>query len=256
MSVRAKKHLGQHFLWDKNIAIKIVEAFKKAPTSRVLEIGPGKGVLTGYLLDYFDDRLYAVEIDEESAEYLLKNYPEIEKYLLRKDFLKLDLEAYFPGEISIIGNFPYNISSQIFFRILENRNKVPFVVGMLQKEVAERLASKPGTKAYGILSVFLQAYYDIKILFQVGPSSFTPPPKVKSSVISLRRNEIQELDCNEKLFFTIVKQSFNQRRKIIRNSLKSFLLNLEVEDERFQKRPEQLSVNDFVELTNLITSAK
>jgi 16S rRNA (adenine1518-N6/adenine1519-N6)-dimethyltransferase len=236
--------------------MKIVEAFKEAPTSKVLEIGPGKGVLTRYLLDHFDDRLYAVEIDEESADYLLKNYPELEKYLIRKDFLRLDMEAYFPGEISIIGNFPYNISSQIFFRILGNRNKVPFVVGMVQKEVADRLASKPGTKAYGILSVLLQAYYDIEILFRVGPSSFTPPPKVNSSVICLRRNKTEELDCDEKLFSTIVKQSFNQRRKIIRNSLKSFLLNLDVEDERFQKRPEQLSVNDFVELTNLIASAK
>ena len=256
MTVRPKKHLGQHFLWDKNIAQKIVDSFKPAPSDRVLEIGPGKGILTSYLLEYFDDRLYAVEIDKESASYLLKEYPELEKYLIEKDFLKLDLDAYFKRDVSIIGNFPYNISSQIFFKILENRNKVPFVVGMVQKEVADRLVASPGTKTYGILSVLLQAYYEIDIIFQVGPKSFSPPPKVNSAVIRFKRNEVQSLVCDEKMFFSIVKQSFNQRRKIIRNSLKSFLLNLNAKDERFQKRPEQLSVHDFVELTKIVTSNK
>jgi 16S rRNA (adenine1518-N6/adenine1519-N6)-dimethyltransferase len=256
MTVRAKKHLGQHFLWDKNIARKIVEAFKPAPSGKVLEIGPGKGILTGYLLEHFDDRLYAVEIDAESAVYLKKEYPELEKYLIEKDFLKLDLEAYLQGNFSIIGNFPYNISSQIFFKILENRNKIPFVVGMVQKEVAERIAASPGSKTYGILSVLLQAYYDLRILFHVGPRSFSPPPKVNSSVVRMERNNLKELNCDEKLFFQIVKQAFNQRRKIIKNSLKSFLLNLNSEDERFQKRPEQLSVADFVDLTRIISKNK
>ena len=254
MSVKPKKHLGQHFLWDKNIAQKIVEAFKPAPSDKVLEIGPGKGVLTEYLLEYFEERLYAVEIDKESAEYLLVEYPELEKFLIEKDFLKLDMEAYFSGDVSIIGNFPYNISSQIFFKILEYRNKIPFVIGMIQKEVADRIVAPPGSKTYGILSVLLQAYYNLDILFPVGPKSFTPPPKVNSAVIRLQRNETQALDCNEKLFFSVVKQSFNQRRKIIKNSLKSFLLNLETENEILQKRPEQLSVDDFVEITRLITS--
>lgn len=256
MNVRPKKHLGQHFLWDKNIARKIVEAFKEASSEKVLEIGPGKGVLTDYLIEYFGNKLYAVEIDKESTEYLLKEYPDLEKYLIEEDFLKLDLEKQVPGKTSIIGNFPYNISSQIFFKILKNRNTVPFVVGMVQKEVAERIAAPPGSKTYGILSVLLQAYYKVDILFQVGPKSFSPPPKVNSSVIRLKRNDVEKLDCDEKIFFSIVKQSFNQRRKIIRNSLKSFLLNLETEDERLQKRPEQLSVADFVELTRLISLAK
>lgn len=254
MSVKPKKHLGQHFLWDKNIAQKIVEAFKTAPTQKVLEVGPGKGVLSQYLLPFFGSSFYAVEIDEESSRYLLQEYPELENHLMEEDFIQMNFSSFSSQPFSIIGNFPYNISSQIFFKIFDNKDLIPFVVGMVQKEVAERISAKPGNKIYGILSVLLQAYYDVKLLFKVGPGSFQPPPKVNSAVIELKRNNVKELGCDEKLFFRIVKQSFNQRRKIIRNSLKSFLLNLDVEDERLQKRPEQLSVRDFVELTNKIST--
>jgi 16S rRNA (adenine1518-N6/adenine1519-N6)-dimethyltransferase len=253
MSVRPKKHLGQHFLWDKNIAQKIVQAFKSSSTQKVLEVGPGKGVLSQYLLPHFGNQFYAVEIDEESARYLLKEYPELGNHLIEEDFIKMKFTSFTLEPFSIIGNFPYNISSQIFFKILDNKDQVPFVIGMVQKEVAERISAKPGSKTYGILSVLLQAYYDVKMLFKVGPGSFQPPPKVNSAVVELKRNNVKKLGCDEKLFFRIVKQSFNQRRKIIRNSLKSFLLNLEVEDNRLQKRPEQLSVQDFVDLSNLIT---
>jgi len=256
MSVRPKKHLGQHFLWDKNIARKIVESFREAPTQHILEVGPGKGILTQYLLEHFGNRLYAVELDQESGRYLLEEYPELQDYLIQQDFLAMDFSRYFTGSFSVIGNFPYNISSQIFFRLLEYRNSIPFLVGMVQKEVAERIASPPGSKKYGKLSVLLQAYYEVKVLFQVGPGSFQPPPRVNSSVVRLRRNETRKLECDEKVFFQVVKQSFNQRRKIIRNSLKSFLLNLNVEDERFDKRPEQLGVQDFVEITGKLTSGQ
>lgn len=255
MSVRPKKNLGQHFLWDQNIAQKIVEAFKQAPTSQVLEVGPGKGILTRYLLEHFGNRLYAVELDRESGRYLLEHYPRLKEYLIEKDFLSMDFSRYFSGSFSLVGNFPYNISSQIFFRLLEYRNTIPFLVGMVQKEVALRIASPPGSKSYGILSVLLQAYYDVNILFHVGPGSFQPPPRVNSSVVELRRNSVQHLPCNEKLFFRVVKQSFNQRRKMLRNSLKSFLLNLNIDDERFDKRPEQLEVDDFVEITSQLSTA-
>ena len=254
MSVRPKKHLGQHFLWDKNIARKIVDAFRDAPSEQVLEVGPGKGVLTQYLLEHFGERLYAVEIDKESGKYLLEEYPELKDYLIQEDFLNMDFSAWFSASFDVIGNFPYNISSQIFFRLLEYRERIPFLVGMVQKEVAERIAAPPGSKTYGKLSVLLQAYYEVKLLFHVGPQSFTPPPRVTSSVIRLRRNQTRKLDCDEKLFFQVVKQSFNQRRKILRNSLKSFLVNLDIEDERFGKRPEQLSVKDFVEITDKLGS--
>jgi len=254
MSVRPKKHLGQHFLWDKNIARKIVEAFRAAPTQQVLEVGPGKGILTQYLLEHYGRRLYAVELDRESGRYLLEEYPELKDYLVQQDFLTMDFSRYFTGSFSVIGNFPYNISSQIFFRLLEYRNTIPFLVGMVQKEVAERIASPPGSKKYGKLSVLLQAYYEVQVLFHVGPGSFQPPPRVQSSVIRLQRNDTHELACDEKIFSRVVKQSFNQRRKIMRNSLKSFLLNLNIEDERLNKRPEQLSVKDFVEITGKLTS--
>ena len=252
MPVRPKKHLGQHFLWDKNIAQKIVSAFKNAPTNIVLEVGPGKGVLTQYLLQHFSNNFFAVEIDAESTHYLLEKYPELKDYLIEEDFLKMDFKSFTDKPFSIIGNFPYNITSQIFFKILDNRDQISFVIGMVQKEVAERISAKPGSKTYGILSVFLQAYFEVKMLFKVGPGSFQPPPKVNSAVIELKRNHIQHLACDEKLFFQIVKQSFNQRRKIIKNSLKSFLLNLGHEDYRFEKRPEQLSIQDFIELANMI----
>ncbi|MFO8235512.1 MAG: 16S rRNA (adenine(1518)-N(6)/adenine(1519)-N(6))-dimethyltransferase RsmA [Bacteroidales bacterium] len=254
MTVKPKRHFGQHFLWDKNIARKIVNYFKnETPVSEVLEIGPGKGVLTDLLMEYFHQRLYAVEIDEESVSYLSKEYPDLDKHLIERDFLKMDLDKYFKEDVSIIGNFPYNISSQIFFKILEYRHKIPFVVGMLQKEVAERIAASPERKTYGILSVLLQAYYKVEILFHVGPKSFVPPPRINSSVVCLKRNNIKALDCDEGMFFRIVKQGFNQRRKILRNSLKSFLLNLESENVLLQKRPEQLSVDDFVELARLLS---
>ncbi len=252
MSVRPKKYLGQHFLWDQNIARKIVEVIKQSPTRKILEVGPGKGVLTKLLLPVFGDDFLAVEIDQESVQYLKEQYPEFTSRLIEYDFLHLDVSRYFQESFSVVGNFPYNISSQIFFKILKNKEKIPFVVGMIQKEVAQRISSPPGSKTYGILSVLLQAYYQIKIEFHVGQNSFQPPPKVKSSVISLRRNNIKRLDCNEALFFRIVKESFNQRRKILRNSLKSFLLNLDIEDTRFGQRPEQLSVADFVEITKKI----
>jgi 16S rRNA (adenine1518-N6/adenine1519-N6)-dimethyltransferase len=255
MSVRAKKNLGQHFLWDKNIARKIVDAFLETPASGVLEVGPGKGILTGYLLEHFGLQFYAVEIDKESIEYLNKVFPGIQEQLIRDDFLKMDLDRYFREPFSLIGNFPYNISSQIFFKVLENRNKIPVVLGMVQKEVAERIASPPGSKVYGKLSVLLQAFYDVKILFKVKPHSFQPPPKVNSSVILLKRYENWSLNCDENLFFQIVKQSFNQRRKILSNSLKTFLLNLNIGDERLKKRPEQLTVDDFVELTKKFSKA-
>lgn len=252
MSVRPKKHLGQHFLWDKNIAGKIVESFKDAPSEKVLEVGPGKGVLTRYLLEQFGEKLYAVEIDEESARYLLEEYPQLKDYLIREDFLSMDISRYLEGTFDVIGNFPYNITSQIFFRLLEYRERIHLLVGMVQKEVADRIASKAGSRTYGKLSVLLQAFYRVKVLFQVGPQSFVPPPKVNSAVVRLERNDTRQLGCDEKLFFQVVKQSFNQRRKILRNSLKSFLLNLNVGDERFRKRPEQLTVEDFVEITGII----
>ncbi|MGM0530729.1 MAG: 16S rRNA (adenine(1518)-N(6)/adenine(1519)-N(6))-dimethyltransferase RsmA [Bacteroidota bacterium] len=254
MSIKPKKNLGQHFLWDKNIARKIVEIFREeASTSIVLEVGPGKGVLTDFLLEYFGDQLYAVEIDQESVDYLLKIYSELGDRLIRQDFLKMNLKDYFTQPISLIGNFPYNISSQILFKVLEHRNSIPFVIGMLQKEVADRIVSSPGSKIYGKLSVLLQAFYNIKILFPVSSHSFTPPPKVKSAVIRLKRNETWRLACNEEMFFRVVKESFNQRRKILGNSLKPFLLNLDVKDERFRKRPEQLDVKDFVEITEKLS---
>lgn len=252
MAVRPKKHLGQHFLWDKNIARKITEAFRDAPTQQVLEVGPGKGILTQYLLEHFGNRLYAVELDRESATYLLEEYPGLKDFLIRQDFLAMDFSRYFSGPFSVIGNFPYNISSQIFFRVLEHRNTIPFVLGMVQREVAERIASPPGSKKYGKLSVLLQAFYEVQLLFHVGPGAFQPPPRVNSSVIRLSRNDTRELACDERLFFQVVRQSFNQRRKIMRNSLKSFLLHLNVEDERLNKRPEQLGVKDFVEITGKI----
>ena len=254
MSVRPKKNLGQHFLWDKNIARKIVEAFRKETvTSIVLELGPGKGVLTDLLLEHFGDQLYAVEIDRESVDYLLKVHPELGERLIRQDFLKMNLREYFTPPVSLIGNFPYNISSQILFKVLEHRNNIPLIMGMLQKEVADRIVAPPGSKTYGKLSVLLQAFYSTNILFPVSSQSFTPPPKVRSAVIRLKRNETRRLECDEDLFFRVVKESFNQRRKILGNSLKPFLLNLSVNDERFRKRPEQLDVKDFVEITRKLS---
>ena len=246
--VKPKKSLGQHFLIDLNIARKIVDSLE-SEVRQVLEIGPGTGVLTRFLLQKPGIDLQVVEIDRESVEYLRTNFPELQN-IRNEDFLKADVGNIFEGSFCVIGNFPYNISSQIFFKILSVRNKVPQVVGMVQKEVAERIASKHGSKSYGILSVLLQAFYDIKYLFTVPEHVFLPPPKVKSAVIRLKRNSTEVLPCNETLFTEIVKTAFNQRRKMLRNSIKSISDNVSVEFA--EKRPEQLSVNDFIELAKSV----
>ncbi len=252
-NVKAKKHLGQHFLTDEKIAQRIVDSLTHFDTN-VLEIGPGMGVLTKYLIEKEDINLQVIELDQESVVYLETNFPSLQGHITSGDFLKLDLNKLCDSSFSIIGNFPYNISSQIFFKVLEYRDKIPEVVGMLQKEVAERLAAPPGSKTYGILSVFLQAYYNVEYLFTVPEHVFNPPPKVKSGVIRVLRNETKELDCNEKLFFRVVKAGFNQRRKTLSNSLKVIPFNRENISgmEVFSKRPEQLSVQEFVDLTKFI----
>jgi len=249
--VRPKKHLGQHFLKDKNIAAKIVDGLTLHRDYRqVLEIGPGTGVLTQFLVQ--DERFTTsvIELDSESVAYLQEHYPLLKPRILFKDFLKTDLESLVQTPFAIIGNFPYNISSQIFFKILDIKNEVPEVVCMLQKEVADRLKSGPGSKTYGILSVLLQAYYDIDYLFTVEPGVFNPPPKVRSGVIRLRRNATEALACDEKLFRRVVKQSFQTRRKTLRNALKPLNLPETIRQlNTLDLRAEQLSVNDFVELT-------
>lgn len=258
--VRAKKHLGQHFLTDLNIARGIAEALTASSESvpSVLEVGPGMGVLTQFLLPVYGDRLTVAEIDGESVVYLRAHYPELN--IVEGDFLQMDLAALYPEGVNIIGNFPYNISSQIFFKVLDYKDLVPEVVGMIQKEVAVRLAAAPGGKEYGILSVLLQAYYDIEYLFTVPPGVFNPPPKVQSAVIRIRRNNVSSLDCDEVLFKRIVKATFNQRRKTVRNSLGSAYPEVlravgegEVEAHPFfGLRPETLSVAQFVELTRWV----
>ncbi|HAH26107.1 MAG TPA: 16S rRNA (adenine(1518)-N(6)/adenine(1519)-N(6))-dimethyltransferase [Prolixibacteraceae bacterium] len=253
IAVRAKKNLGQHFLNDKDIAKNIVDSLQAVNVSKVLEIGPGMGVLTQYLLKKEAFVTYAVEIDRESVLYMNDHFPELKERIFTSDFLTMRLDQLFDEPFAIIGNFPYNISSQIFFRVLEYRDQIPEIVGMLQKEVAQRLANGPGSKAYGILSVFLQAYYNIEYLFTVNEDVFSPPPKVKSGVIRLTRNEKKKLDCDEKQFFGIVKMAFNQRRKTMRNSLKSRIISDELKaNPIFDKRPEQLGVAEFELLTRLI----
>ena len=249
--VRAKKHLGQHFLRDETVARNIVEGLTSTDIP-ILEIGPGTGVLTKYLVDKPD--FYAAELDTESVEYLRETYPQLSGKLLEGDVIKMDLSHHFEGKFSIIGNFPYNISSQIFFKVLENVAQVDEVVCMVQKEVAQRIAEPPGTKTYGILSVLLQAYYDIDYLFTVHEHVFDPPPRVKSAVIRLKRNQVESIDCDEKAFFRVVKTAFGQRRKTLRNSLKSMIAGREEisEMEIFNLRPERLSVEDFVGLTRLL----
>lgn len=249
--VRPKKSLGQHFLKDQNIARKIVESLDISGTIDVLEIGPGMGVLTQYLKNNPQIRLTLIEIDRESIEYLEHHFSKDDTRIITGDFLKLDIAPLFPGHFEVIGNFPYNISSQIFFRILEYRHQVTQVVGMIQKEVADRYCAGPGSKTYGILSVLLQAYYDIDYLFTVHENVFVPPPKVKSAVIKLHRNNRENLGCNEELFKLVVKAGFNQRRKVLRNSLKP--LGYYVPEQFAGMRAEQLSVDQFIELTrNLI----
>jgi 16S rRNA (adenine1518-N6/adenine1519-N6)-dimethyltransferase len=254
--VRPKKSLGQHFLTDQAVAQAIVASLRSR--GPVLEVGPGTGVLTQYLLQDPGIELKVVELDGESVRYLLEHYPKLAPNLYEADFLKLDLHKLFPDRFAIIGNFPYNISSQIFFKVLDYREQVPEVVCMIQKEVAERMAAEPGSKTYGILSVLMQAWYDIKYLFTVGEGAFLPPPKVKSAVIRLTRNERGSLDCDEELFKRVVKTTFNQRRKTIRNSLKpilSQLPQLPAYIPYLDARPEQLSVDEFVELTNSLRPA-
>ena len=282
--VRPKKALGQHFLTDLSVAQKIADALvvdsvggavpesgtvtigNIAAAMPVLEIGPGMGVLSQYLLGREDIDLRMIEIDRESVDYLLTHFPKAPGRLIERDFLKMDLKYFFPGTFAVIGNFPYNISSQIFFRIIDHKDSIPQVVCMIQKEVAERIAEQPGSKTYGILSVLLQAWYDIEYLFTVGEGAFNPPPKVKSAVIRLRRNSRTELGCDEKLFKTIVKTGFNQRRKTLRNSLKPLIADKAAREAWtpeqsaeflsnpvFELRPERLSVEDFIALTKLFS---
>ena len=251
--IKPKKSLGQHFLNDGGIAEKIVSSLKAEGIRHVIEVGPGMGALTPLLLQEqrFDTRF--VEIDADVAGYLKTQFPAVKEKLVMADFLRHPLEAYF-GDVplAVIGNFPYNISSQIFFKILDHRSQVKEVVGMLQKEVAERIAAPPGSKIYGITSVLLQAFYDIEYLFTVHEHVFSPPPEVKSGVVRLTRNRVETLPCNEVLFFRVVKTAFNQRRKMLGNSLKSLLPAGHAPDPVFSKRPEQLGVQEFIELTRLV----
>jgi 16S rRNA (adenine1518-N6/adenine1519-N6)-dimethyltransferase len=251
--VRAKKNLGQHFLKDEAIARRIAESLDGFPTLPVLEVGPGTGMLTRHLLEQERD-LTVVEIDSESVAYLKEHYPSLEGRILEQDFLRMNLPALYNESFCLIGNYPYNISSQIFFKLLDNRESIPCCTGMIQKEVAERMTASPGSKSYGILSVLLQTWYDIEYLFTVNEQAFIPPPKVKSAVVRLTRNRRKQLDCNEKLFKTVVKTSFNQRRKMLRNSIKSLLSEEHPlpGDPMLTKRPEQLSIEQFEHLTNLL----
>lgn len=251
--VKAKKHLGQHFLTDLNIAQKIVNALPQDDLA-ILEIGPGTGVLTQYLIE--KEHFTAFDIDQESIDFLKEKYPQYAHKVQFQDFLEADLTPFASkGKFKVVGNFPYNISTQIMFRVLEHRHDITALVGMFQKEVAQRIAEKPGSKAYGILSVLLQAFYKIEYLFTVSEHVFNPPPKVKSAVIRLTRNTTVALNCNEELFFKVVKASFNQRRKTVRNSVKVLSGNAVVESVFLDKRAEQLSVADFVSLTNAIEQA-
>lgn len=260
MDVKPKKNLGQHFLTDLNIAKRIADSidYKASEGEKpvCLEIGPGTGVLTQFLLQRKELDLNVIEIDRESVEYLCANFPTLynENRIIGGDFLQVNLNEILPKGFPIIcGNFPYNISSQIFFKILDHKDEVRQVVCMLQREVAVRIANKPGTKEYGILSVFLQAYYDIEYLFGVDSSKFNPPPKVQSAVIRLKRNGLKNLPCDEALFRRIVKESFGMRRKMLRNSLGKYLNGSAAQERFLTLRPEQLSVDDFVELTNSIS---
>jgi 16S rRNA (adenine1518-N6/adenine1519-N6)-dimethyltransferase len=255
MAVRPKKSLGQHFLKDGNIARKMVGSLQHEQAASILEVGPGTGVLTQYLFP-LGDHINLIEIDPESCAYLSGRFPERSGSIHCGDFLKADLSPLLVKPAAIIGNFPYFISSQIFFRILENRNIVDQVVCMIQKEVADRIRALHGSRTYGILSVLLQAWYDIEYLFRVPPQVFDPPPRVQSAVIRLKRNRQEFLDCDEELFFQVVKTAFNQRRKILRNSLKTRFQLPEEADEYCLLRPEQLSVAQFIRLTRLLWDQK
>ncbi|MDI1353643.1 MAG: 16S rRNA (adenine(1518)-N(6)/adenine(1519)-N(6))-dimethyltransferase RsmA [bacterium] len=250
--VRAKKHLGQHFLNDESIARNIVNGLlEKDSKTPVVEVGPGTGVLTQFLISEVP-LFYALDVDRESVEFLKNKYPDKKEKILLADFLAVDVKKIAGPKYNVIGNFPYNISSQIMFKVLEDKNQIDFVVGMFQKEVAMRLAEKPGSKVYGILSVLLQAFFEIEYLFTVNENVFTPPPKVKSAVIRLTRNSVQKLECDEVLFKKVVKTAFNQRRKTIRNSIRILFNNNDIRYPLLDKRPEQLSVQEFVALTKFV----
>jgi len=255
--VKIKKHFGQHFLNDENIAQKIADTLSYKIYNKVIEIGPGMGVLTKYLLQK-PFETYVIEVDTEAVVYLQKHYPELSDRIIANDFLKCDLSEIFKNQpFAIIGNFPYNISSQIVFKALEYREQVVEFSGMFQREVAQRICEKKGSKTYGILSVLVQAFYKTEYLFTVSENVFTPPPKVKSGVIRLIRKKNYKLSCNERLFFSVVKNAFSQRRKTLRNSLKSFVIpEYEKQKNIFNLRPEQLSVDDFVEITEIIENLK
>lgn len=250
--VKAKKHLGQHFLKDQKIASDIAEALTgQGGYQDVLEVGPGTGVLTQYLMGK-DFNLHAVEMDRESVAYLKQNFIQLTDNLIEGDFLQLNFDEITDGPLCVIGNFPYNISTQIYFKVLENKDKVPEVVGMLQKEVAERIAAPPGSKTYGILSVLVQAYYDVEYLFTVPPEVFIPPPKVNSAVIRIVRNDVEKLGCDEKKFKLVVKTAFNQRRKTLRNALKSLTFATAPNEHLLTLRAERLSVEDYVQITKCL----
>ena len=255
--VRPKKNLGQHFLTDLNIAKRIADTVDACPELPVLEVGPGMGVLTQYLIEK-PRPVKVVEIDSESVEYLHANYPQLSDNILGEDFLRMDLTKVFDGrQFVLTGNYPYDISSQIFFKMLDNKDLIPCCTGMIQREVAQRMASEPGTKAYGILSVMIQAWYNVEYLFTVDENVFNPPPKVKSAVIRMTRNEVTDLGCDEKLFKQVVKATFNQRRKMLRVSLRQIFSGKQTTEDFFQrdimtKRPEQLTIAQFVDLTNQI----
>jgi len=249
--VQAKKNLGQHFLKDEGIARKIAESLTGVGYNTVLEIGPGMGVLTTFLMERRFPDFRVIEIDNESVHFLQANFPDL-KNIIRGDFLSMDIDAEFTEKFGIIGNFPYNISTQILFKVLKHREKVVEVAGMLQKEVAERICAGPGSRTYGIMSVLLQAFYSAEYLFTVPEYVFSPPPKVKSGVIRLIRNDVKNLDCDEVLFFRVVKSCFNQRRKTLRNSVRAAFELKRDDYHEFGNRPEQLSVDQFVELTRWI----
>ncbi|MBO7568992.1 MAG: 16S rRNA (adenine(1518)-N(6)/adenine(1519)-N(6))-dimethyltransferase RsmA [Bacteroidaceae bacterium] len=255
-SVKPKKFLGQHFLKDLDIARHIADTVDACPSIPVLEVGPGMGVLTQFLNEK-PRELKVVEVDFESIAYLHEHFPELDEDIIEEDFLRMDLQKLFDGKPFVLtGNYPYNISSQIFFKMLDNKELIPCCTGMIQKEVAERIAAKPGTKAFGILSVLIQAWYTVEYLFTVNENVFNPPPKLKSAVIRMTRNDTTDLGCDAQLFKKVVKTTFNQRRKTLRNSIKPLLgekCGL-TEDPIFDKRPEQLSVQDFVELTNMVAT--
>lgn len=255
--VKPKKFLGQHFLKDLSIAKDIADTVDECPGLPILEVGPGMGVLTQFLMEKGRE-VKVVELDFESVAYLRENFPALEGNIIEDDFLKLKLEKLFDGRPFVLtGNYPYNISSQIFFKMLDYKDLIPCCTGMIQKEVAERIAAGPGSKTYGILSILIQAWYKVEYLFTVHEHVFNPPPKVKSAVIRMTRNETKELGCNERLFKLIVKTTFNQRRKTLRNSISSILEkgNPLSNDPVFNKRPEQLSVQEFIELTNRVETA-